>query len=153
MVVKKGVRARMTRASADWGGPSSGSGSGQPTPAGVPILASAMRLEIDKSICQDNYALISWFVSKLDQTVSVPIPTLHKMRVIHDQQPERRMPLVDAELRRRYDLAINDCGDDEEDDLIQISQYTSESELMRSRLDDQINEPPLDKTTKDFRIS
>ncbi|KNC84821.1 hypothetical protein SARC_02962 [Sphaeroforma arctica JP610] len=30
-------------------GPSPDSGSGQPTPGGVPILASVMRLEIDKS--------------------------------------------------------------------------------------------------------
>ncbi|KNC82647.1 hypothetical protein SARC_05068 [Sphaeroforma arctica JP610] len=130
------------------GGASPGSGSGQPTPAGVPIVSS-MRLEIDKSICQGNYVLVSRFVSKLEQTVPVPIPTLHKMRVgIHDQQPERRIPLVDAELRRRYDLAINDCGDDKEDDLIQISQYISELELIRSQLGDQINKPPLAKLLK-----
>ncbi|KNC84674.1 hypothetical protein SARC_03108 [Sphaeroforma arctica JP610] len=131
------------------GGPSPGNSSGQPTPAGVPIVASAMRLEIDKNICQCNHVMVSRFVSKLEQTAPVPIPTLHKMRVgIYDQQPERRMPLVDAELRRRYDHAINDCGDDEEDQLIQISLYISELELMRSRLGDQINEPPLAKLLK-----
>ncbi|KNC79909.1 hypothetical protein SARC_07712 [Sphaeroforma arctica JP610] len=101
------------------GEPNPGRGSNQPTPGGVSILASAMRLEIDKSICQGNYILVSRFVSKLEQTAPVPIPTLHKMRVgIHDQQPERRMPLVDAELRRRYNQSMNVCGDDEEDDLI-----------------------------------
>ncbi|KNC71525.1 hypothetical protein SARC_15937, partial [Sphaeroforma arctica JP610] len=128
---------------------SPGSSSGQPTPAGVPILASAMRIEIDKTICQGNHVLVSRFVSKLEQTAPVPIPTLHKMRVgIHDQQPERRMPLVDAELRRRYDHAINDCGDDGEDKLIQSSLYISELELMRSRLCDQINEPSLKQLLK-----
>ncbi|KNC84710.1 hypothetical protein SARC_03084 [Sphaeroforma arctica JP610] len=131
------------------GGTSPGSGSGQPTPVGVPILTSAMRQEIDKSICQSNQALASRIVFKLEQSTSVPIPTLHKMRVsIHDQQPERCMPLVDAELRRRYDLAINECGDDDDDELFQISQYISEFELMRSRLGDQIKEPPLSKLLK-----
>ncbi|KNC74397.1 hypothetical protein SARC_13054 [Sphaeroforma arctica JP610] len=83
------------------GGPSPGNSSGQPTPAGVPIAASAMRLEIDKNICQGNHVPVSRFVFKLEQTAPVPKPTLHKTRVgIHDQQPERRIPLVDAELRR-----------------------------------------------------
>ncbi|KNC78744.1 hypothetical protein SARC_08839 [Sphaeroforma arctica JP610] len=110
------------------GGPSPDNSSGQPTSAGVPIVASAMRLEIDKNVCQGNYVL---------------------MRVgIRDQQPERRMPLVDAELRRRYDQAINDCGHDEEDKLTQISLYISELELMRSRLGNQINEPSLKKLLK-----
>ncbi|KNC87221.1 hypothetical protein SARC_00656 [Sphaeroforma arctica JP610] len=91
---------------------------------GLPILASAMRLEIYKSICQCNHVLVSRFVPKLEETTPVPIATLCKRRVgIHDQQPERRMPIVDTELRRRYDLAVNECGDDEEDELIQISQY------------------------------
>ncbi|KNC80965.1 hypothetical protein SARC_06697 [Sphaeroforma arctica JP610] len=67
------------------------------------------------------------------------------MRVcVHDQQPELRMPLVDKELRRRYDLAINECGDYNEDELIQLS----ELELMRSSLGDQINEPPLAELLK-----
>ncbi|KNC74795.1 hypothetical protein SARC_12665 [Sphaeroforma arctica JP610] len=80
--------------------------------------------------------------SRNRQKSPAPIPTLHKIRVdIHDQQPERRMSQVDAELRRRYDQAINDCGD--EDKIIQISLYMSELELMRSHLDDQINEPSL----------
>ncbi|KNC79639.1 hypothetical protein SARC_07975 [Sphaeroforma arctica JP610] len=108
-----------------------------------------MRLEIDKSVCQGNHVLVSRFVSKLEQTAPVPISTLHKMRVgVHNQQPERRMPLVDAELRRQYEQAINDCGDDEEDNRIQISLYISELELMRSRLGDQINEPSLTKLLK-----
>ncbi|KNC83147.1 hypothetical protein SARC_04598 [Sphaeroforma arctica JP610] len=100
------------------------------------MATSAMRLEIDKNIWQSNHVLMSRFVSKLEQTAPVAIPTLHKMRVgIHDQQPERCMPLVDAELRRRHDQAINDCGDDEKDKLIQISLYISDLELMRSRLE------------------
>ncbi|KNC87257.1 hypothetical protein SARC_00643 [Sphaeroforma arctica JP610] len=117
---------------------SPGISSGQPTPAGVPIAASAMRLDIDKSICHGNHVLVRRFVSKLEQTAPVPILTLHKMRVgIHDQQPASQ-PLVDAELKRRFGQAIDDCGDDEEDKLIQISLYISELELMRSRLGDPI---------------
>ncbi|KNC86343.1 hypothetical protein SARC_01502 [Sphaeroforma arctica JP610] len=136
------------------GDASPGSSLGQPTPAGVPILASAMRLEIDKIICQGNHVLVSRFVFKLEQTAPVPIPTLHKMRIgTHDQQRERRMPLVEAELRRRYDQAINDYGDDEEDKFIQISLYISELELMCSRLGDQINEPSLKKLLKTSELS
>ncbi|KNC78740.1 hypothetical protein SARC_08835 [Sphaeroforma arctica JP610] len=62
------------------GGPSPDNSSDQPTPAGVPIVVTAIRLEIDKNICQGNYVLVSRFVSKLEQTAPVPIPTLHKMR-------------------------------------------------------------------------
>ncbi|KNC77785.1 hypothetical protein SARC_09766 [Sphaeroforma arctica JP610] len=43
---------------------SPGSSSGQPTPAGIPFLASAMRLEIDKSACQGNHVLTDYLLKK-----------------------------------------------------------------------------------------
>ncbi|KNC84145.1 hypothetical protein SARC_03627 [Sphaeroforma arctica JP610] len=64
---------------------------------GVPKQASAMRLKMNKIIYHGYPVLVSWFVSKLEQTAPVPIPTLHKIRVgTHDQQPERRIPIVDT---------------------------------------------------------
>ncbi|KNC84281.1 hypothetical protein SARC_03507, partial [Sphaeroforma arctica JP610] len=71
------------------------------------------------------------------------------MRVgIYDQQPERRIPLVDSELRKSYDQTINACGDDEEDALFQISHYISELDMMRSYSGDKVNEPALSKLLK-----
>ncbi|KNC85033.1 hypothetical protein SARC_02758 [Sphaeroforma arctica JP610] len=135
------------------GEPTPGSSSSLHTPNGVTIQASAIRLEIDKSTCQGNCFLVSWFISKLEATTPVAIGSLHRMRVgIYDQQLERRMPLVDTELRERCDQATNECGGDEGCEETQISQYISELEIMRSRLVDKANETVVFKllTTSEF---
>ncbi|KNC82103.1 hypothetical protein SARC_05613 [Sphaeroforma arctica JP610] len=136
------------------GEPTPGRSSSLQTSEGVPIQASAMQLEIDKSICQGNYFLASRFISKLEATAPVAIASLHKMRVgIYDQQHERRIPLVNTELRKRYDQCINACGDDDEDEVIQISQSINELEIMRSRLGYKVKAPALSKLLKTSKFS
>ncbi|KNC75625.1 hypothetical protein SARC_11853 [Sphaeroforma arctica JP610] len=96
------------------GEPIPGSSSDMFIPNGVPIQASAMRLESVKSTCKGNQFLVSRFVSKLESSAPVAITSLHKMRVgIYDERPGRRMPLVDTELRKSYDQATNACGYEE----------------------------------------
>ncbi|KNC85993.1 hypothetical protein SARC_01838 [Sphaeroforma arctica JP610] len=119
------------------------SSEGESTP-GNNSSASAMRLEIDTSICHVKCFLVSRNIPKLEATAPVAIASLHKMRVgIHDQQPERRMPLVDIELRKRYDQVSDACGDDEDDEVCLIKQYISELEIMCSRVGIKMNEPAV----------
>ncbi|KNC85493.1 hypothetical protein SARC_02330 [Sphaeroforma arctica JP610] len=117
MVVQEGDANANDTGDSPAGEPAPGSGSRLQVPSGVPTQASVIRLGIDKSICQGNYVLFSRLVAKLEQTVPAVIESLHKLKVAtYDQHPERRMPLVDTELRKRYYQAINECGDEAEDE-------------------------------------
>ncbi|KNC85701.1 hypothetical protein SARC_02112 [Sphaeroforma arctica JP610] len=126
----------------------------EPKPARAPLdpAMSKYRIVLGKTIYEGNFYIVDILVDKLyAQTADDPIDmiALHKVRkAVHDQQPNRLIPVIDQWLPELYNKAMKNCDKSNHDECIAIIGCMSDLTLIRSHEGDKIAELEMVKLLK-----